>query len=349
MSTEIARRKSGTALAMAAHVDSIGQLMGLLERLHDVGVIPDGMSMSQAVMACMAGARFGMDPITAMNSFYIVNNRATMAASAMQAICLDHPDCLYFTVVESTMEVATYETHRRGAPDPVRISYSKADATKAGLWGKGTWAKHPAQMLVARCSSRLARAVYPDALHGMYTREEMTNGEATDDADMIDVPYTPTPQRPASVMPTQVEHVAEAEPEMAPRDELMRFIAANGLTMALELYWAARSPDAAKRVEFEAIKSWKQENCAALLATLKRVLGAGQGHAMAALAEALGRPVAPSDVAALDARIEWASDEDHDGRSKAIAAALLADRCVEKPETVHLRLGLPKVEKGGEA
>ena len=346
MSTELARKGSTVASAMTAHVDAIDGLLGLLERLKVVGVIPDKMTMAQATMACMAGARFGMDPITSMNSFYIVNNRATMAASAMQAVCLAHPDCEYFMLVESSAERATYEAKRRSAPRSVSISYTVADAKTAGLWGKGTWRAHPAQMLVARASSRLARAVFPDALHGMYTREELTNGEAIDDGDIIDAPYTPTPQRPASVKPAQVEHDAPADI----RVELIDFINAGDMADAVELYWAARSPDSAAHVDVDSIRNWKPDDARKFGDMLNSVLAAGRAGIRADMARALGRDATDDELAALMARVERAADDAASQSSKVTACALLARRCVEKPETIHLRLGLPKVaEKGGEA
>jgi hypothetical protein len=81
--------------------------------------------------------------------------------------------CAYFRMVESTDSIATYETQRRGEPTPVKLSYTIQQANAAGLTGKGTWKAHPAAMLRARCSSALARIVYPDLVNGLYDPDEI--------------------------------------------------------------------------------------------------------------------------------------------------------------------------------
>jgi hypothetical protein len=47
-------------------------------------------------------------------------------------------------------------------------------ATRAGLVKPNSnWVKVPEDMLVSRCSARLARIKYPDLLFGLYTPEEV--------------------------------------------------------------------------------------------------------------------------------------------------------------------------------
>jgi len=77
---------------------------------------------------------------------------------------------------------ATYETKRKGARNPVRLTHTiemarqawpktKADWEKSFL--ASGWGRNPTDMLVARSSSRLARMVYPDLLSSLYTPEEL--------------------------------------------------------------------------------------------------------------------------------------------------------------------------------
>jgi len=40
-------------------------------------------------------------------------------------------------------------------------------------WSKSAWGHNPADMLVARAGAKLARLVYPDVVHGLYTPEEI--------------------------------------------------------------------------------------------------------------------------------------------------------------------------------
>ena len=53
------------------------------------------------------------------------------------------------------------------------MDWTLADAERAKLTGKDNWAKFPKAMLRARVSADLCRAVFPDALMGVYDPDEM--------------------------------------------------------------------------------------------------------------------------------------------------------------------------------
>lgn len=88
--------------------------------------------------------------------------------------------CLYMTLVESTAEQATYETHRKGEPAPVRVGYTLAEAKLAGLLDKDNWKRNQTAMLIARAQTKTCRAVYNDVVGGVYTRDEIEEGAAID-------------------------------------------------------------------------------------------------------------------------------------------------------------------------
>lgn len=122
----------------------------------------------------MTGLDLGLTPTQSMMSIYSVMGKPTISSQLMAALCLQRKDiCLYFTLIETSREVATFETLRAGSPAPVVISYTLDDAKFAGLLGKNNWKLDGPGMLVNRCQSRIARAVYPDLTRGMYTREEI--------------------------------------------------------------------------------------------------------------------------------------------------------------------------------
>ena len=56
----------------------------------------------------------------------------------------------------------------------------------SGLLGKDVWKKYPADMLVARATSRLARLVFPDTTIG-YTPEELQRVDLSGEYDYVDV------------------------------------------------------------------------------------------------------------------------------------------------------------------
>ena len=91
----------------------------------------------------------------------------------MVALVLKSGLAQYFRLVESTDTSCTYETHRKGNPEPTSHTYTIEDAKLAGLLRNDNWLKIPKPMLRARCSSELGRIDYPDILAGLYTPDEL--------------------------------------------------------------------------------------------------------------------------------------------------------------------------------
>jgi hypothetical protein len=131
-------------------------------------------SPDEAFVRIATGMELGLTPMQSLRGVHVINGRPQMSADMMVGVCLSRPEvCEYFQLVESSPERAVYRTKRRGSPEPVTLVFTIEDAKRAGLLGSKTWIAHPAAMLRARCSSQLARAVYPDLVNGLYTEDEM--------------------------------------------------------------------------------------------------------------------------------------------------------------------------------
>ena len=134
----------------------------------------------QAVLSTMLlGRELGMPAMAALRSVHVIEGKHSLSADLMVALVLKSGMAEYFQVVESTDTICTFETKRKGAPKPTKISYTIEQAKQAGLLaptrsGKpSNWQKIPKQMLRARAKSELARLEYPDLLAGLYTPEEL--------------------------------------------------------------------------------------------------------------------------------------------------------------------------------
>ncbi len=144
------------------------------EALSRSGMLPRSIQRPEAALAILIqGRELGLTVMQSLRSIYVVDGKPTLSAQLMHALCLRHPACEYFALVEASDQSATWETKRRGAPTPVRVVFSRADAERAGLAGKDNWKKYPRQMLSARACSELARAVYPDAVGNLYDPDEL--------------------------------------------------------------------------------------------------------------------------------------------------------------------------------
>lgn len=158
---------------------SITEATDLCKSLVASGFLPSSIKTpQQALTILLYGREHGMSAMQSFNSIHVIKGKPSLSADAMVGVALASGNCTYFSCIESTDQRATYETLRRGAPAPVRRSYTIAEAKQAGLTSNPVWSQHRAAMLRARAKSSLARDVYPDRLAGVYEPGEVAEFEA---------------------------------------------------------------------------------------------------------------------------------------------------------------------------
>lgn len=166
MSDALAVNGSGGGLEMA---------LTLSQRLAKSGLIPRALhgKPDDVLVVLLRGQELGLGPMQALAGIHVIEGKGVCSADLIVALCAKRRDvCEYFRLVESTEKRATYETRRAGFPEPTRISFTIEEAQRAKLTGKDNWQKYTAAMLRARCSTALARAVYPDLAMGLYDPDE---------------------------------------------------------------------------------------------------------------------------------------------------------------------------------
>lgn len=191
-------------------VDELKQLAGMLAKS---SLLPPDLRGKEADIAVtvMAGRELGLAPMAALRSIYVVKGKPVLSADAMVGLVLSSGVAEYFTCVETTNTVATYETKRKGSPAAQRLSFTIEQARRAHLTG-GNWQTYPEAMLRARAKAALARDVYPDALAGCYTEDEVDvlqersrpvaarpQDDGVIDAEIVEKPATALPAPPPSV------------------------------------------------------------------------------------------------------------------------------------------------------
>jgi hypothetical protein len=124
------------------------------------------------LIAMQMGRELGLKPLQALQNIAVINGNPSLWGDAMLALCQQHASYEY--VAETFDEVAmtaTCRAKRKGQPEVVAL-FSKADAEKAGLWGKNVWANYPKRMLAMRARGFALRDTWADALRGLISREE---------------------------------------------------------------------------------------------------------------------------------------------------------------------------------
>lgn len=176
---------------------SIEEAERLSKTLSTSQLLPDALKQKPAdiLATVLAGAELGLAPMQAIRGIAIIKGKPTLAADTMGALVKRRTDvCEYLVLKHSDGQTATYETKRRGDPQPTTMSFTIRDAQVAGLVSEGgMYRKYPAQMLRARCLAAICRAVYPDLCLGLY------------DPDELGAPVEPPPSvnaEPRDVTPT---------------------------------------------------------------------------------------------------------------------------------------------------
>jgi hypothetical protein len=124
----------------------------------------------------LTGRELGIGPMQSLRDIYPINGRPALMASLMVARVrgLGHR----FKTLESTDTSATVQIHRKGDPEPEPpITFTIADAKRAGLLDKAIWRQYPKAMHWNRAASAACRRDCPEALGGaVYTPEEIEDG-----------------------------------------------------------------------------------------------------------------------------------------------------------------------------
>ncbi|NTB01591.1 hypothetical protein [Agrobacterium tumefaciens] len=211
---------------------SIEEAFRLAEAIHMSGMAPSGFDNPQKVMiAMLAGLEIGMPPMASVQSVAVINNRPCIWGDALIGVVRKSPLCLYVTEWiegEGDEMIAHCETHRKGEPRPVKMSFSVVDAKKAGLWqtearitkksrdggtyqkdNDSPWYKYPKRMLQMRARAWCLRDVYADVTKGMQVREEVEDYQHVGPDNAKDV----TPTQPSVMARLRAAQEAAQHPE----------------------------------------------------------------------------------------------------------------------------------------
>ena len=135
------------------------------------GLIPrDVATPAHAVALIMRGSEIGLGPMESLTKLHLIEGRVTLPAETMLALAIRGGVRHQF--IDHTPERVTVELTRPGF-EPMRVSWSMADAKRAGLAGRQNWRKYPRAMLRARVISEALRAYAPDLLGGAYVPDEL--------------------------------------------------------------------------------------------------------------------------------------------------------------------------------
>lgn len=154
------------------------------------GLAPKDLnSVEKIFIALEMGAEIVLPPMASIQAIAVIGNRASIWGDHMLAVCINSPawDAKAFDEhwdESNPQKVTAHCTVRRQGGNPVKRTFSTADAEKAGLTKKDTpWKGYPKRMLQMRARSWALRDAFPDVLKGLDCAEvvrEYINIEATE-------------------------------------------------------------------------------------------------------------------------------------------------------------------------
>jgi len=161
-------------------------------------------SPANVLVAVEYGRALGLEPMAAIQGIHVVEGKPTASAQLIGALVRNAGHRLR-VVGDDTQATATIR--RKDHPDfEFTATWTMQRAAKAGLAGKGSWAKYPAAMLKARAITEVARDACPEVLAGVsYTAEELG-------VDPVAAPAAPAPPP----VPTVADPVVTVERDDEP-------------------------------------------------------------------------------------------------------------------------------------
>lgn len=167
---------------MAVQVADVQNVRTLAKDLLDSGLFQGVRNVAGAVTIIQAGIELGIPPVAALNTMVIINGRLAMEAKALLALAQNRAGVTW-RVVKEDENGCEIMFSRPGWPD-TSSSFTKTEAQDAGLLGKTNWKLWAKDMYFARAAGRGIRRIAPDAVLGLYAREEMADSPTDLNAPM---------------------------------------------------------------------------------------------------------------------------------------------------------------------
>ena len=171
----------------------------LSRKIADTDFVPSVYRGNTAAIAAtvLYGRELGLPPMTALAAVDPIKGTPSLSAEAMRALIFAAGHDLRF--VESTATRCIIEGRRKGQESWTRVAYTMDEAKTSGDAAKNQqYRTRPAEMLVARCTTRIGRMMFPECLGGFPSPEEVM---AMGDSAPQSFPATVTVTAPAMEAP----------------------------------------------------------------------------------------------------------------------------------------------------
>lgn len=147
--------------------DVAGDVIKLSDHIARTQFVPKQLQGNPAGVAAaiLTGRELDLGPMASLRGIQIIEGKPSLTAEMMAAKILAGGHAIHW--VNSTDQECTVKIVRRDGLSEAEVRYTMKDAQRAGLAGKGNWAKDPRSMLRWRALSNAARMACPDVILGL--------------------------------------------------------------------------------------------------------------------------------------------------------------------------------------
>lgn len=164
------------------------EILGDLREMKKAGTLPSQHDTPDKALACVrAGEDFGWSRHRALASLYVTDEGTIeMSAESMLSLIRERFPGMSLEVLTHTDTECTVLVTRPDDKIPMEVSFTLDDAKKAGLAESEFYRTYPADMMWARCISRVRRRVFPEVATGAHVLGESSPQGAARASDVLD-------------------------------------------------------------------------------------------------------------------------------------------------------------------
>ena len=166
----------------------ITDVVALATNIVNTDFVPKDMrgNVAKVVAAILHSRELGLPPMTGLAGSHVISGRPGISAELMRSLIEQAGHDIRITEMNAGRCVMKGRRSTWDMSDWTTVSYTMQEAVTAGDASKNpNYRTRPSDMLLARCTTRLARMVFADVIHGMRSVEELQDMTAESDGVVL--------------------------------------------------------------------------------------------------------------------------------------------------------------------